>query len=418
MENQHHDDKNELFALSEISRWLTMTAFDLDRLLDEIVKISAAQLHVKASALRLIDTETGDLILRAVDGLSQQFLSKGPTFDTDSRFCELIDNGGLYQSRDIRTDVDMNFSHAALQEGIVSLLAVGLFRDAHIIGALSVYTDELHTFSEAEIRTLRIIANQASVAVQLAQLHQVQIEKEWLERELALAAEIQAGILPKQMPTAEGFAFAGSSMPWEQIGGDFFDLIMLPEENLGIAIGDVSGKGLTAALLMFAVRTALRAHVEHEYAIREILSRVNRAVCRDTQMEQFATLFYGVLNVPTKTLTFVNAAQTPPLIFRGDKVLSLETGGLPVGLFPDEFYQEEAIQLEAGDVIVMYTDGFTDVLGISGKVFGQEDLCRLIRDHKQETPEQMIKTLEQDLSRFLDNSQYGDDRTMLVIKCE
>lgn len=407
-----------LVALDSISQLLTVSAFDLETLLNGIVRTTAERLRVKASALRLVDEATGLLVLKAVHGLSPQFLAEGPVFDTESRFQQLIRGGGVLEIPDVSQEPDLHFTQATLAEGICSLLSVGLYWDDQVIGALSVYTEAPYRFTEPEVWTLRVIANQAVVAVRLAQLHQAQMDKEWLERELDLAADIQTRVLPKRMPTLAGMHIAGWSEPWEQVGGDFYDFIELPEGNLGIAIGDVSGKGFPAALLMFTVRMALRAHVEREYDVREIIRRVNRALYRDTQPNQFATLFYGVLNVPTRGFTYVNASHDPPLLLRGDEILTLETGGLPVGMFPDQTYQEEAVQLQPGDLLVFYTDGYTDVAGADNEVFGAERLRRCLRRHRHEDPEQIIQALEQAVTAFIETSDHGDDRTMVVLKID
>lgn len=407
-----------LIALDAISQLLTISAFDLDKLLDEIVRTTAERLQVKASALRLVDVQTGRLVLKAVYGLSRQFLNEGPAFDTESRFQQLIRNGGKLEILDVSQEPDLHFSKASLTEGICSLLAVGLYQDDEVIGALSVYTEVPHHFAEPEVRTLRVMANQAVVALQLAHLHKAQMEKDWLVRELDLAANIQARILPTRMPILEGMRLAGWGRPWTQVGGDLYDFMELPEGNLGIAIGDVSGKGVPAALLMFTVRMALRAHVEHEYAVREIMRRVNRALYRDTQAEQFATLFYGVLNVPGRVFTYVNASHNPPLLFRDDEIIPLEVGGLPVGMFAEEVYEEEAVQLMAGDLLVFYTDGYTDVSGADGDIFGEERLYACLRAHRHDEPEQIIRALEQKVSAFIHASDHGDDRTMVVLKID
>ena len=407
-----------LVALDVISQLLTVSAFDLPMLLNEIVRITAERLHVKASALRLVDEETGQLVLQAVHGLSPRFLTEGPVFDTESRFQRLIQNRGLLDIHDVRQEPDLHFSQATLAEGISSLLATGLYWDDQIIGALSVYTETPHHFTESEVRTLRVMANQSVVAFRMAQLHEAQMQKEWLERELDLASDIQAQILPEAIPPLEGMHLVGWSQPWEQVGGDFYDFITLPEDNLGIAIGDVSGKSIPAALLMFTVRMALRAHVEHEYAVSKIMHLVNRALYRDTQLNQFATLFYGVLHVPTRRFTYVNASHNPPLLLRGDKILTLETGGLPVGMLPEETYEEEAVQLLPGDLLVFYTDGYTDIAGEGDDVFGEERFHQYLQEHRHEDAEQLIQTLEQIVSTYLDASDHGDDRTLVVLKVD
>ncbi|HUF08693.1 MAG TPA: SpoIIE family protein phosphatase, partial [Rhodothermales bacterium] len=326
--------QDTLSTVDAIGRLLTDAAFDLNPLLNEVVRLAAQEMGLRASALRLIDEESGELVLRAVHGLSERFLSEGPRFDNQSRFQRFIANGGILKVADVREEPDLNFSEAALAEGICSMLAVGLYKDGDLVGALSVYTSEFHDFTDAEIQNLGVIANQVSIAIKIARLHEAEAEKDRLQRELVLAAEIQKKVMPSAAPNIPGFEIASLYEPWEEIGGDFFDFISLPHGNLGIAVGDVSGKGIWAALLMFVVRTALRAHADYEYAMREIMSRVNKLLHDDTEAEQFATLVYGVLNVPDRVFTYVNASHPPPLLVRDGRMHPLETGGLPVGILP------------------------------------------------------------------------------------
>jgi len=393
-----------------------MSDFDLDVMLEHIARLTAAEMGLKASALRLIDEETGELYLVAVHGLSDRFLSEGPRFDNQSRFRRFIANGGVLKVADAAKEPDLNFSEAALQEGICSMLAVGLWEDNELVGALSVYTSQYRDFSEVEVQNLMVIANQVSIALKLARLHEAAAERDRLERELALAAEIQMKVLPSSPPNIPGFDIASSYDSWDEIGGDFFDFMYLPAGNLGIAVGDVSGKGIWAALLMFVVRTSLQAHAEHEYAMREVMARVNRSLHEDTEAEQFATLVYGVLNVPERVFTYVNASHPPPILVRAGRGFPLEVGGLPVGILPKTDYQEEVIQLESGDVIVFYSDGFTEVFNNDDEMFGDERLRRCIIDNAHLEPAEIVRVIEETIDAFLLDSEQGDDRTLVVLR--
>lgn len=413
---EFHRIRDELVAIDEVSKLLTASELDPYALLDEIVRTTAREMGMKASALRLIDEEIGELVIKAVYGLSPEFLGEQSIVDTRRRFHRMIENDGIIMIGDVRSDPDFSLSKAAETEGICSLLAVGLYRDGKTVGALSVYTDAPHVFTISEVQALRVIANYGSVALELANLHESRMEKEWLERELELAAEIQRTVLPERMPVVPGYDIAGRSDSWEDIGGDFFDFIELPEDNLGIALGDVSGKSVPAALLMFTVRTALRAHAEHEYGIAEIIRRVNHALCRDTKTEQFATLFYGVLNVSNQLMTYVNAGHNPPLLFRRDKIILLKAGGSPVGMLETSRYGQEVIGLDKGDVLVMYTDGYAEITGYEDEGLDDEPFVRVLRANLHRDAEGLIVAVESALGEKLDRADHGDDRTMVVVK--
>ncbi|MEK9137618.1 MAG: GAF domain-containing SpoIIE family protein phosphatase, partial [Bacteroidota bacterium] len=407
----------QLSALDAISHLLTASNFNLDILLNEICQITAQTLRVKACAIRLLNKESGEMVLKAASGLSPQYLAKGPVIAAKSAFREVIESGEVTEIFDVSTDSRLQYSQAATAEGICSQLVVGLLRDSHAIGALSVFTVHPHHFTEEEIQIFQTIANQAAVAVHLAHLHQEQIEMKRIEQELAIAADIQTQMMPTQTPQVPGIDIAAWSQPCEEVGGDFYDFIELPNANVGIAVGDASGKGIPAALLIATVRTSLRVQAENIYAMREIIQRVNRALCHDTRPQQFATLFYGVLNSRERIFTYVNAGHNYPLLFRGDQIMSLKTGGPPVGFFSDATYQEEFVTLLPNDLIVIYTDGFTETLDSRGEIFGEDRFCQVIRQHRHLSPKEIIRELEDAVSRFeCASGDYCDDRTLVVLR--
>lgn len=414
----HQDTTPEqISALDAISHLLTISSFDLERLLNEICRITAQTLRMKACAIRLLDKETGEMVLRAACGLSPQYLAKGPVIAAKSSFREVIESGEVTEIFDVSQDDRLQYTQAAIAEGICSQLVVGLLRDSQAIGALSVFTDHPHHFTEEEVQTFQTIANQAAVAVHLAQLHQEHLEMKRIEQELVIAAEIQSQMMPTQTPQIPGIDIAAWTRPCEEVGGDFYDFIDLPNANLGIAVGDVSGKGIPAALLMATLRACLRVQAENIYAMREVIQRVNRALCQDTRPQQFATLFYGVLNSQKRILTYVNAGHNYPLLFRGDEIIPLQTGGPPVGFFGDATYQEEFVQLLPGDLLVIYTDGFTEAFDSNDELFGEERLSQVIYQHQGLAPEEIVQKLEDIISQFeCASSGYCDDRTLVVLK--
>ena len=418
LSDQQTTASGALATVDYISGLLTASGFDLDQLLQEVVRTTALHVDLRASAVRLIDAQTGELVIRAVHGLSDEYLSMSPRFDIQSRFRRLIANDGVLKVEDLNNEPDLDFTEAAAKEGISSLLAVGLYRDDELIGSLSVYTRKRHAFTATEVGSLHAIANQVSLAIKLARLYEVEAEKERLEHELSLAAEIQKRVLPAEAPQIPGFKIACGYTPWEETGGDFYDFIELPVGNLGIAVGDVSGKGIWAALLSVTVRTALRAHAEHEYSIGEIIARVSQTLYRDTEAEQFATLSYGVLNQTTRLFTYVTALCPPPILVRDGAITELDTGGLAVGILPDQEYDQALLQLEPGDLLVMYSDGYPDIFNEDEEMFGDERVRNCVLANAHLDPGDVIGELEADIEGFLQGSDHGDDRTIVVVAVE
>ena len=411
--------RGQVGALDAISQLLTETVFDLDMLLNETVRIAAQKLSVKACTIRLLEPTTGEMVLKAVYGLSQEYLAKGPVIARESMYREVIDRGEISQVYDVEHDPHVRYSNAALAEGIRSRLTVGLLRDGRTIGALSLFTDRPHWFSQEEVQTCETIANQAAVAVHLAQMHREHLEALEAEQELVIAGRIQAHLLPSRIPEVVGLDIAAWYRPSKEVGGDFYDFIDLPESNIGIAIGDASGKGVPASLLMASVCTALRVQAENTYDMRDVVGRVNRLVHRYTLDEQFATLFYGVLDTRQRILTFVNAGHNYPLLVRRERIIPLSTGGAPLGLFPGTTYREEALQLLPEDLLVLYTDGYVEAMDQDGAFFDEDRLIDIIREHRDLSASGILEAIETAVAAFEGSSpKYTDDRMAVAIKAE
>ncbi|WP_456427334.1 PP2C family protein-serine/threonine phosphatase [Rhodocaloribacter sp.] len=404
----------QLKALDAIGRLMLAGEFDLQTLLDEIVRLTAARLQAPFSALWLLDEATDRLVLRAVYGLPRSFLENGPVFSGDSAFRAAMNRGRhTVHVYDVRRDGDVEHGAEVLAEGLGSMMAAPLFRRGKLLGSLAVYTVEPRRFTPEEHALLRIVANQAALAIELNRLYEERLRYRELERDLAAAAEVQAHMLPARAPRLKGYRLAGWSRPWRYVGGDFYDYVRLPGKRLGLVVGDVSGKGVQAALLMAAARAALRSQMESCDDLPTVLRRVNRTLYHDTRPEQFVTLFVGVLAPEARTLTYVNAGHNPPLLFRARRTRRLTRGGIPVGLMPDSDYVPGTVHLRPGDVLLLYTDGFTDVLCDHRRVFGEARLKRAARELLHEPPRAFIEKLDAALLRA---GCAGDDRTAVALK--
>lgn len=405
--------KEQLAALDAISRLMAGSDFDLARLLQEIVRVAAEHMQVRACTIRLVDAKTGAMVLEAAHGLSPAFVDSAPSFARDSALWDLISEGESVEILDIDAHTGLYPAEAGRAEGVHSVLVGGMFRKGRLVGTLSVFTEEEHSFTELEQHTLRILAGHAALAIELAQLHKEHLENQRLRRELLLAADVQARMLPGCVPEAPGVQIAAWGQPWQEVGGDFYDFLELPGSGLGLTIGDIAGKGLPAALLMTAVRTALRSQAENLYWLPEAFRRINNTLYHSSRPEQFSTLFYGVFDPFSRKLSYVNAGHNPPLVIRGRQTIRLEASGVPVGLLPEATYESATVQLRTGDLLVLYTDGFTDVICEGERVFGEERLRRTLRAHRDASPEAVIEALNATLAEV---GCGGDDRAIVAMK--
>ena len=407
--------KERLAALEAVSRLLVSSQFDLTRLLKEIVRIAAEHMQAQACMIQLVDAKTGALVLEAAHGLSQAFIASAPSFTPKGSLWDLIKGGEPVEILDIDTENGIYPAEVGLREGVRSMLVGGIFKKGSLLGTLSIFTEEEHAFTELEQHTLRILAGHAALAIELAQLHEKQLENQQLRQELVLAAEVQARMLPDTVPEVPGAQIAAWGQPWREVGGDFYDFLALPGSGLGLCIGDVAGKGLPAALIMMAVRSALRSQAENLYWLPEVIRRVNRTLYHSSQPEQFSTLFYGIFNPFSRKLNYINAGHNPPLLIRGSETIRLEASGVPVGLLPDSTYEIATIQLETEDLLVLYTDGFTDVICEGDRVFGEKRLCKTLHAHHDASPEAIIEIINETLKEARCG---GDDRAIVVIKLD
>lgn len=406
---------NELTTLYEVTQRLT-GQFDLQEVLDLIVRAVTEALEVKGCSLRLLDEAGEELVIKAVHNLSEQYLKKGPVLLSQSQLDQAAIQGEVVYIPDIPSDPRVLYPQEAREEGLCSGLTIGLMLNKQLIGTIHVYTSLPHEFTEQEVKLFRMLANQAAIAIESAKLHEERLANEKLARDLALAGEIQVRLLPREMPQIEGFDIVAKSYPSRQVGGDFFDFIPLPEDHLGIVIGDVAGKSVAGAILMAATRMALRAQVATTYAAHDIVSEVNRVLCRDTRAMEFVTMFYGAIDTRSRRLTYCNGGHGGPILIRGDDVQFLETGGTIVGSIEWATYEEETIELARGDTLFLYTDGIVEALSTTDELFGVSRLIDTIRPVVHAPAEDIAHTVRQTVRRFSIGVPQSDDIAMMVVK--
>jgi sigma-B regulation protein RsbU (phosphoserine phosphatase) len=283
------------------------------------------------------------------------------------------------------------------------------------VGAIRVYTGEPHVFSPFEESLLQAVSSQAAAAIVNAQLFSQKLAAERYAHQLAYAGEVQRRMIPSTPPSTNRIEIGAVYRPTFEVGGDFYDFIALPKKNLGIAIADVSGKGVPASLQMASLRAALRVNAYHMYDIDRIMVEVNRHMCRDAGQGEFSTLFYGVIS-PTLRLTYCNAGHNPPMLLRGGTIQSLETGGTVLGVDPSAVFDRGLMDLEAGDVLLLYTDGAVEALNFSDQPFGTQRLAESLRQYADQSAQRIAQNILWDIRRFRGLADRTDDLTMVIMK--
>ena len=390
--------------------------------LDQILEITAAQaiqvMHAKACSIRTYDPESRELQIRAIANLSKDYLNKGPVQLDNSPIDRAALDGQAVWIEDMSNDPRVLYPRQALQEGLVSGLAVGMLYRGQPVGVIHTYTAALHKFDDFEIQCLRALASQAAAAIVNATLHQEALEAERIGRQVRLAGEVQRRMLPQRPPQIPGVDIGYVYEPCFGVSGDFYDFIPLQDNNFGVAIADVAGKGIPASLQMAYLRASLRAFAANYYEIRQIIEQLNRTLCQDSLPSEFATLFYGVLDANNGKFTYVNAGHDPPLLIRGGQLSALTVGGMVVGVDPQGQYSQEVLEVLPGDLLILYTDGLVDAMDFDQCKFGLGRLKSSILKHQQGSAQQTAKNIIWDVRRFIGLAEQNDDMSLVVIKIQ
>ena len=409
--------RTEHEALLEAVRAIAST-LDLDIVLQRLLSLTHRMLGFEYLTILLIAENGRSLEVAARHGYPSRIVQE----------VELAVGAGL-TGRAAETgepiivpDVSKEERYLAGLRGARSELVVPLkFRD-RTIGVFDVQSPELSAFGEKELDVLTALAGIASVAIVNAQSHAAALRskdeasrRRALERQIDLARTVQEYLLPRQDPAMPGFEVAGLNLPGQMLSGDYFDYMQLPEKQLGIAVADVSGEGVPAALLAASLQGMLTAHIENVYSISAILERVNRTLCATTTPEVFATLFYAVVE-PEGKLTYVNAGHNPPLLLRasGD-IERLTVGGTVLGVFANQRYPHGVVTMRPGDCLVAYTDGLTEAFH-DDEPFGENGVIDTMRRVQGAPARIMASVLVTEADAFSGPGAALDDMTVVVVR--
>jgi sigma-B regulation protein RsbU (phosphoserine phosphatase) len=284
-----------------------------------------------------------------------------------------------------------------------------------------------HQYTNADKEVLMTVAAQLALVIENSRLLERIVAEEKLRRELALAAQVQQRLLPTEPPISGTLELAGICHPARGVGGDYYDFLPFDNQQIGIAIADVAGKGMAAALLMSTVQASLRSQAlvhndatPPSHALTRLVASMNLLLCRSTQGSNYVTFFYAQFDERTRRLTYVNAGHNPPFLLRHDPTaerwVSLSTGGLFIGAFDHLQYEEETLDLRSGDVLVAYTDGVTEALDVAGEEFGEERLQAALTEAAHLNAQQIRESVSQQVREWCAGAPQYDDLTFLVMK--
>ncbi len=388
-------------------------SLELNELLDKILDNLKRVVKYEIAIIYLVDPEDGAINQIATRGL-EDVVEDRLHLKMGQGIC-----GRVAQTGDgvIASDVRANPDYVALRSQTKSEMAVPVKIDNNVIGVFNVESDTADAYRKHDLELMNGFASLAAVSIERARMHRERLVAKQLEDELAIARRIQMTFLPSSDPRIPGFDVAGINIPSTAVGGDYYDFIPIVSNQFGIAIGDVSGKGIPASLIMAAFRASLKAEIRNNFAIRAILNKVNNLLYESIERDRFVTAVYGVLDSKNKILTFSNAGHNPPILRRiSGEVVYLKEGGVALGAFQGSIYEERPVSLVKGDILLFYTDGVTEVIDGNGNEFGVEHLLRSLDRSHHLTAREIIDHVVSETKEFSSANREIDDLTMIVIK--
>ena len=384
----------------------------LDKLFDLILDLSVEA--AGASRGVLMTVEEGELQVRA---------SKGAGFRISSHVRDLVLNEKRsLLVRDALTDQALGARMSIVQDQIRSMMAVPLQTNNGVIGLI--YLDSpflIREFTKEDLSVLTVMSNIAAVRIEHARLAELEQAEKLRAQEMKHAAMIQRSIIPSNFPPfpdRREFQLHAHMTPARGVGGDLFDFFLLDENHLAFAVGDVSGKGVPAALFMAVARTLLRATAPHQQSPSDCLTYMNASLNKENTSGMFVTFFYGVLDTRTGELQFANAGHNPPYIFSPDGTFRLleGNGGPMLGLFPGLTYETSLAKFAPGEGVLVFTDGVTEAKDTAEEFFNDERLEEYLRAHSSQPAEQLVNGLHQKVQEFAKGAPQADDITALALR--
>ncbi|MEM8486057.1 MAG: GAF domain-containing SpoIIE family protein phosphatase [Bacteroidota bacterium] len=393
-------------------------ASDPERLYAQIAASPVEAGSAQASWLAVADPQSGSLTpqIVATNKVTPGRVSR--LVDTVSLFSDVSASGAYIYLGEAAADHRLSVRPG---DGFGSMLAVPLIAREETLGILFVTKDVTHGFEQDDIDAIQVYAAQAAIAMDNARLFEEQLEKERLASELDIAREVQRKLLPQHVPVVDGLTIAASNVSAERVGGDYYDFLALDDERLCLVIGDVSGKGASAAFYMAEMQGIFQSVSRLAPNPSEFLRHANAALAHSLEKNVFISAIYGMLNLKTEEFTMGRAGHCPvAMIDLAGNARYLRPAGLGLGLDRGQLFektlQEERISLNPGDVFVLYTDGVVESRDVEGEEYGYDRLLESLKQHRHEDAEGIHDAILGDLDGFLGIESYDDDMTLVVLK--
>ena len=409
---------------------------NLEEILHIIVSSAVNNIGADAGVILMVDEYEDKLNVRATQGLYpplyevpdvikvkassvKRYFSDTTIIIGQTILGEAAETGKPIFIRNSSEDERMQYNTGNDILYISSVIVVPLIVSGRILGVLStVKRIENQYFSERDVEHLKTFADAASVTIDNLYTYMEVLEKREIEQDVDTAAEIQQKLLPADFPEIQDVTLAAFNHPAKGVSGDYFDMIKFDNDQIGLFICDVAGKGVSAALVMVMIRTILRLIVAAKHDPATILTWINKGITGSISTDHFATLCFLTYNRRKQEIVYSNAAHLPVLVFKNNenKFIQVDTPGLPIGVESTTKYAQRRFKLNTNDLVVLYTDGIIEAMDIHGNQYSLQSLTGIIRKHKNLPAQEIAGKIESGLKTFTDKTKQHDDQTLIVMK--
>lgn len=413
---EHAQERDLLALVSKVG--LMLSDWSLDQLLENILEIVFENVQADRGFLLLTERNSTDLIAKVARYRVPPTAGATPEVAISRHISEMVMQQKSVLTSDAQQDDRFAGAQSIVLAGMRSCMAVPLALHEQVLGMIYVDNPYEQRFSKDDLQVLTTIASVAAIKVEQARFLEEHLEKQRIEQELEVAANIQRRILPQEPPASEGLEIIGVNIPCHTVGGDYYDFVVTSPDHMGFCIADVSGKGIPAALLVSTLQATFRATIEQPDLL-EAITRINKVICRSTPSYNYITFFYGLLNKHSKSFTSINAGHNSPLVIkRGGKVERLEKGGFCLGMFERAQYESEETYLDNGDLVCLYTDGVTEATNIGEEEFGEHRLISFLQENRSLSLDEISKQLYRQIENFVGDAPQHDDLTYVLFRLE
>jgi sigma-B regulation protein RsbU (phosphoserine phosphatase) len=408
----------ELGILNEIATAINST-LALEKILDLITQRCVHHLRAEQGAVLLLEEQKAERPFQTICRVGDTSHQRLPFRLDDQLAGWMLKYRSPLLINDMRSDQRFATGLGDLFP-VHSLLCVPMVSKGKMTGLLAVFNKKAETgFSIDDQRLLAIIASESAQVIENARLAEKEKTLLRMQEELSLAREIQGNLLPKETPSLTGYDIAGKSVPAKEVGGDYFDFLAVEENRLAFCLGDVSGKGLPAALLMANLQASVRSQALAGTSLTSCLERANALLFRNTSPEKFATLFFGCIDASGHTLHYCNAGHNHPfLIGNNTGARRLSTGGLALGCFESFPFEENQVELNPGDRLLVFSDGISEAVNNAEEEFGESRLGELAAANPGASAAELIEQILREVVRHAAGRAQHDDQTLVVVKRE